>query len=105
MADLAESVFINGREVHLKEAGVINAGDVSIEDEITVVVIPEGVTEIGELAFNNCESLKEITIPDSVTKIGDYAFNNCESLKEVTIPDSVTKEPTPAPAPQAPAAY
>ncbi|RRF94544.1 MAG: leucine-rich repeat domain-containing protein [Lachnospiraceae bacterium] len=69
----------------------MNAGDVSIEDEITVVVIPEGVTEIGELAFNNCTSLKEITIPDSVTEIGEFAFEYCKSLKEITIPDSVTK--------------
>lgn len=77
------------------------------------VVIPDGVTSIGDYAFFNCKSLKSITIPnsvtriskgmfekctnltsitipDSVTSIGDWAFSNCESLKSITIPDSVT---------------
>ena len=57
----------------------------------TKVVIPDSVTEIGEHAFKDCESLKEITIPDSVTVIYDEAFKGCESLKEIIIPDSVTE--------------
>ena len=55
------------------------------------ITIPEGVTEIGERAFWDCESLKNITIPEGVTEIGDEAFWNCESLKNITIPEGVTK--------------
>lgn len=55
------------------------------------VVIPEGVTKIGDDAFYNCISLESITIPDSVTSIGDSAFNGCTSLTSVTIPDSVAE--------------
>ena len=55
----------------------------------TVVVIPKGVTRIGDRAFywNN---LKKITIPDSVMSIGVSAFECCFDLKSITIPDSVT---------------
>ena len=54
------------------------------------VVIPDGVTEIGSNAFENCKALTSIVIPDSVTKIGEGAFSGCTGLKEVTVPDGVT---------------
>ena len=54
------------------------------------LVIPEGVTSIGDYAFYNCKGLTGITIPDSVTSIGDYAFYNCKGLTCITIPDSAT---------------
>ena len=57
----------------------------------TKISIPEGVTEIGEGAFESCWSLAEITIPGSVTEIGDGAFAGCTSLASITIPDNVTK--------------
>ena len=48
------------------------------------LVIPDGVTEIGEYAFDRCTSLTSVTIPASVTSIGDYAFYYCKSLASVT---------------------
>ena len=53
--------------------------------------IPDGVTEIGSIAFSRCSSLTSVTIPNSVTSIGSGAFNGCPSLTRVTIPNSVTK--------------
>ncbi len=41
------------------------------------VIIPDGTTEILELAFNGCGSLKEVIVPPSVTKIGVGAFAYC----------------------------
>ena len=38
------------------------------------VVIPDGVTSIGDSAFSWCSSLTGITIPDGVTAIGNCAF-------------------------------
>ncbi len=57
---------------------------------IKTVVLPDGITSIGDWAFYYCTSLTSVTIPDSVTSIGNYAFYYCTSLTSITIPDSVT---------------
>ena len=54
------------------------------------VVIPDGVTTIGEAAFECCDWLESVEIPESVTAIGDSAFFRCTSLESVEIPESVT---------------
>ena len=54
------------------------------------VVIPFGVTHIGNGAFRSCNALASVSIPDGVTEIGENAFDDCRGLKHVTIPDSVT---------------
>lgn len=59
-------------------------------DDIISVIIENGITSIGNSAFDCCGSLTSIKISDSVTSIGSYAFYNCISLPSVDIPDSVT---------------
>ena len=58
-------------------------------EEITNLVIPEGVTSIGDYAFRGCSGLTSVTIPKSVTSIGGLAFQSC-SLTSIIIPESVT---------------
>ena len=60
-------------------------------EEVTNLVIPEGVTSIRNYAFSGCSSLTSISIPNSVTSIGDEAFRNCDALTSITIGNSVNK--------------
>ena len=62
----------------------------TVSDEVTSVKIPNGVTDIGGMAFISCDSLTSITIPDSVTNIEYLAFAYCSSLASVKIPNGVT---------------
>jgi hypothetical protein len=54
------------------------------------LVIPEGVTEIGDYAFAGTQ-ITSVTLPRTVTRIGANAFSGCGSLTTVIIPSSVTK--------------
>ena len=78
-------------DIVVKE-GVTSIGDYAFDncDSLTTVTIPESATSIGYYAFYDCRSLTSVTIPEGVTSIGDSAFNNCSSLTSVTIPEGVT---------------
>ena len=58
-------------------------------DQITAVVIEDGVTTVGSCAFRFCTNLRSVTIPGSVTHICDYAFYRCTGLTAVTVPEGV----------------
>ena len=58
--------------------------------QVKEYIIGNGVTSIGQYAFDYCSGLTSVTIPNSVKSIGEYAFYGCSSLTSVTIPNSVT---------------
>ena len=55
------------------------------------IVIPDGVTHIGDEAFYNNVRLTSIEFADnsSLQEIGDFAFANCSRLREITLPSSL----------------
>ena len=58
-------------------------------DSLKQLVIEDGVTRIGDRAFEGCSGLTSVTIPDSVTSIGNRAFEGCTGLTSIILPNSV----------------
>ena len=73
--------------------GTTEIGMSAFEDckELTSVIIPNSVTEIRNSAFSGCSSLNSIVIPDSVTEIGQYAFSFCTGLTSIVLSNSLTR--------------
>ncbi len=55
---------------------------------IKEIVIPEGITAIGDEAFWGCCALKEVKLPKSITTIREGAFEK-SSVETINIPGSV----------------
>ena len=77
--------------------GTINDADMSAlstfikSNSITdVVILADGVTSIGDNAFDGCSSLKSINLPEGVTSIGYRAFNECYNLTSINLPNELT---------------
>ena len=55
------------------------------------IILPEGITTIGDKAFSCLKALKEINIPESVTSIGWASFYGCSSLQSIHLPEGITE--------------
>lgn len=90
----------------------------SYKDQITTIVVSNGVTELGQLVFYNltkltsvslpssleiidggtlnygafreCTALQTITLPEGVKTIGAMAFRGCSSLRSIRFPNTLT---------------
>ena len=58
-------------------------------DENGHAIIPEGTTEIIEMAFEDCKNLVSVEIPGSVRVINYGAFYGCTGLTSIVIPEGV----------------
>lgn len=54
-------------------------------DQISRIVVAEGVTSVGDYAFCGSSSIIDIQLADSVKSIGEYAFSSCIGLTEIKI--------------------
>lgn len=77
-----KNLYLNEREVI---SDILDTGEA-----LTLVRVPETVTNIGDYCFYNCLTLEAIYLPKSLTNIGYGAFKNCEALaliSQKTIPE------------------
>ncbi len=53
------------------------------------IVIPEGVTDIGNRAFYSCPNLKSVTLPSTVKNLGSYVFD-FSSINTINVDENNT---------------
>jgi uncharacterized repeat protein (TIGR02543 family) len=82
--DLSEAIFVGG---------VIPSHAFDGSKRIASLVLPSGITAIGDYAFLGC-TFNTITIPPTVTSLGTSIFLNCNGLRSVDFPASVTTIPS-----------
>lgn len=70
------------KEIDMSDFSYISEDVFSERTDIVKVVLPEGVKEIGNNAFENCIHLEEVVCPKSLQKIDSEAFIDCISLKK-----------------------
>lgn len=59
--------------------------------DVTSILMPNAVKNLGTHAFEDCKKLKEVTLSSSLTLIPMAAFRGCDALQELQVPASVTK--------------
>ena len=66
--------------------GVTKVGNRAFDSAINVetVSLPKGLKTIGDSAFFGIEKLKEVDLPEGLETVGDYAFKACVLLSKVT---------------------
>lgn len=67
---------------------VTQIGDVAMfnNQSLYTLKLPEGIVAFGSQAFSHCYSLTSINIPSTLNRIADYAFEYCEDLKSISLP-------------------
>lgn len=91
-----EKIVANNPEIKeiVVPEGITEIGENAFKDankSLESVVLPSTLVKIGENAFTYCEHLKAVKIPESVKEIGERAFENCKSLEECNIPEGITE--------------
>lgn len=63
----------------------IGADAFSLNKELKVVIIPQGVTEIHNKAFQDCPNLFQITLLFPTAYIGEHVFRYCDAIEAVYV--------------------
>lgn len=74
------------------EEGITSVGNHAFNGstKITSISLPSSLVAVGIGAFHDSKSLTSIEIPDGVSSIGNSAFKGCFNLTDVSLPKSLT---------------
>ena len=87
-ASVTTPTMLGGHAVTAIGNGCFNS--INPHTYLTSVTISEGITTIGQGAFDGCSNLASVSLPNSLVSIIAYAFYKCSALTSITIPSSVT---------------
>ena len=76
------------------EEGVTGIGDhIFYKSALSEFTLPSSLETIGESAFAQCGSIKELDLPEGLKSIGEYAFQLCTGLTDIQLPEGLTELP------------
>lgn len=75
---------------YLECNGSTNNSGVSIFQRTKNINFPDGLTNIGMYAFNNCKGLEMTSLPETLRVIDSYAFDSCTNLALTSLPSGLT---------------
>lgn len=92
---------------YLNIQGLENLTEVVIPDSVTQlgyeafyrlskikeITLPEGITVIPYSAFSQCTNLKKIEFKGEITELSDFSFSDCKNLISITLPAAITEIP------------
>ncbi|MDI9521010.1 MAG: leucine-rich repeat domain-containing protein [Bacillota bacterium] len=58
-------------------------------NDLTTVILPEGLKHIMDDAFSECSNLQSIELPNTLETIGERAFSHDKQLQRIVLPDSL----------------
>lgn len=76
---VSETLTISGK-------GAVSSSPFS-EIAFKKLIIEEGITQINSRRFLGSSALESVSLPKTITNLGEYAFENCQSLKEILVND------------------
>ena len=68
-----------------KVNGVLTLPWSAYAEQITEVVISDGIHDIGQMAFYELPNLQRVTLGADIVEIRGYAFKNCKSLTTINL--------------------
>lgn len=88
-------LYLNGEEIKdlVIPEGITKIGDWLFAHDcgITSITMPSSLEEIGWGSFWYCKGLKSISIPKTVKSIKDRSFEGCSGLTNVTLEEGLTE--------------
>jgi len=59
-------------------------------EDIYNVIISDGITSVGDAAFDSCFNLQKLHLGKDIASLGWRSFGNCISLENITFPSSIS---------------
>lgn len=75
----------------IKNDDFVIQGTVAVKyiGKLSIVIIPEGITELTPCLFWDNQNIEEVVLPDTLVNISGDTFYNCSNLKRVNISKNV----------------
>ena len=60
-----------------------------LRNDITSIVIDEGITRIGNWVFHSCTEAISVSLPSTLREIGEQSFRSCSEITQVMLPSGL----------------